>query len=142
MNKKNKTKKGLDIETKRCAGRHGEMCQNRGRLRCFLSCGLIYGCRENKSFTSIHTAPALNISVKTNQGIKNTLLFRLYRMSKTQRWCFLLNHIPMTVHVPTSVLLCNLVSSQLYCKHKRSLTRIELSAPITAIGSTKFKTPL
>lgn len=30
--------------------------KNRGRLRRFLSCGLIYGYWEHKSFTSIHTS--------------------------------------------------------------------------------------
>lgn len=33
-----------------------EMCQNRRRLRHFLSCGLVYDYWEHKSLTSIHTS--------------------------------------------------------------------------------------
>lgn len=54
-----KQKQEDDIKTKRCAGRGGKMCQDRGRLRHFLSCGLIYGYWEHKSFTSIRTSSAI-----------------------------------------------------------------------------------
>lgn len=94
----------------------GEMCQNRGRLRHFLSCGLIYGYWERKSFTRIHTSsPALHSPehiLGKQTGTKNTFLsqldhcgFQRRRIKALKLMCILLwlIHIPITITDLTSL---------------------------------------